>query len=323
MLEIHHGGKFVAGPLLHYKGGKVDYIYNVNPGLMSFEELKGILVFEYGYTNVTKIHYNPLGRSFTTLRLIVDDSTILAMLKDVHISGGIEIYNEHDFETNIKGGFEDDEKQGNVVEGSESTDGNSEDNNSDGDSASDCYSAPSVENVSDEELVEKNSGDGGVNVQKNSGDGGVNAQQNNGDSGLNVQQNSESSDEEEANAADGKKGYEFNSDCADSSDYDTPVEDEDWDIRRVKNFPMFDPKKKFGPNEKSCKKEKVVSTSTTCKGKDRASTATKCHKVNGSNGFNASKGKEKIDASSSDKGNPIVKEKMPKASRSFKVQEYE
>ena len=46
MLEIHHGGKFVHGgklvpkPLLYYKGGKVDYIYNVDPDLMSFEELK-------------------------------------------------------------------------------------------------------------------------------------------------------------------------------------------------------------------------------------------------------------------------------------------
>ena len=153
MLEIHHGGKFVPKPLLYYKGGKVDYIYNVNPDLMSLEELKGILVHDYGYTNVTQIHYNLLGRSFTTLRLIVDDSTILDMLKDVHILGGIKIYGEHDFETSIEVGLGDVEKQGNVVEG-ESTDGESEDTDSDGDSDSDCVSAPSVKNVSDEELIE-------------------------------------------------------------------------------------------------------------------------------------------------------------------------
>ncbi|KAM7497183.1 hypothetical protein LguiA_021597 [Lonicera macranthoides] len=90
------------------------------------------------------------GRSFTTLRLIVDDSTILDILKDVHISGGIEIYSEHDFETNIEDGFGKDEKQGNAIECSESSDGDSKDNNSDGDLDSDCYSAPSVKNMSDE-----------------------------------------------------------------------------------------------------------------------------------------------------------------------------
>lgn len=81
MIELHHKGKFIDKPLLHYKGGKVDYLYNVDSEHMSLEESKGILVQDFGYTNVIKIHYNPLGRSFTTLRCIVNDSTILDMIK--------------------------------------------------------------------------------------------------------------------------------------------------------------------------------------------------------------------------------------------------
>ncbi|KAM7503331.1 hypothetical protein LguiB_002235 [Lonicera macranthoides] len=40
MMEIHHGGKFVNHPMLYYKGGKVDYMYNIDPDRMSDEELK-------------------------------------------------------------------------------------------------------------------------------------------------------------------------------------------------------------------------------------------------------------------------------------------
>ncbi|KAM7497182.1 hypothetical protein LguiA_021596 [Lonicera macranthoides] len=263
--------------------------------------------------------------------------------------------------------------------------------------------------------MQKNSGYGGVNVQQNSADGGVNVLHNSGDGGVNVQQNSKSSNEEETNAADAKTGYEFNSDCTDSSDYDTPVEDEDGDITRVKFFPIFDPKKgkskqehvlgmrndkyrqlvicaercswrialgeveaslvhhyaklwdygakirrsNFGSTvrfevDRRCiqqpnyfkrmyvcfaavKKAWLAGckpvigldgcflkggwvhklkegTSTTCKKKDKASTATKGkEKVDALSGSNVSKGKEKVDASSNDKGKPIVKEKMPKA----------
>ncbi|KAM7526282.1 hypothetical protein LguiA_016184 [Lonicera macranthoides] len=170
-------------------------------------------------------------------------------------------------------------KQENAVDGSESSDGDLKDNNNDGDSDSNYYSAPSVENVSDEELVKARKkyamnmsgnefncdeeegtkvigGDGGVHVQQNS-DGGVNVQQNSGDGPDNyvqqnngdLQQNSESSDEEETIAVDGKKRYEFNNDCADSSAYGTPVENEAGDIAKMKNFLIFDPKVKMSKRE--------------------------------------------------------------------------
>ncbi|KAM7493591.1 hypothetical protein LguiB_028200 [Lonicera macranthoides] len=102
------------------------------------------------------------------LMLIVDDSTILDIWKDVHISGGIEIYSEHDFETNIEGGFGDDEKQGNAVE----------------------------ELVEVRKKYAMNKSENEVDYDQE-----VNAQQNNG----NVQQNSKSSDEEESNETDAKK----------------------------------------------------------------------------------------------------------------------
>lgn len=57
-------GKLVNHPMLYYKRGKVDYMYNIDPDKMSYEELKGIMAVDYGYNDVCKIYYNIMGRSF-------------------------------------------------------------------------------------------------------------------------------------------------------------------------------------------------------------------------------------------------------------------
>lgn len=144
MMEIHHGGKFVNHPMLYYKGGKVDYMYNIDPDRMSHEELKGIMSVDYGYNDVTKIYYNIMGRSFVRgLRLVVNDTSILQMLAEVSDNGGIELYTEHGV---VSEGDGECEGEGESECGSE--------NGSEGESDSES-SVASLDNVSDnEELIE-------------------------------------------------------------------------------------------------------------------------------------------------------------------------
>lgn len=63
--------------------------------------------------------------------------------------GWIEIYSEHECDTLVEEGIVNDEKQGNIYDGERSDDLKEYDSND-----SDNYSIFSVDNVSDEELVE-------------------------------------------------------------------------------------------------------------------------------------------------------------------------
>ena len=106
-----------------------------------------------------------------------------------------------------------------------------------------------MENVSDEELVEvrkkvamyKSNEPTGEHISEQSSEPNVEQR-----SEPNVESNADQStedDEEEGSESDGEQGCEFDLYFATSSDYDTPVEDEEYGgLKRVKNFPIFNPK---------------------------------------------------------------------------------
>lgn len=68
-------------------------MYNIDPYRISLEELKGIMKHEFGYNDVTKIFYNPIGKTLHAgIRFITNDTGILEMLAEVPKTGWIEIY---------------------------------------------------------------------------------------------------------------------------------------------------------------------------------------------------------------------------------------
>ncbi|KAF9591949.1 hypothetical protein IFM89_010307 [Coptis chinensis] len=94
--ELYDGYKWFTKHILYYKGGRVQYFYNIDPDKMSYFELKGMIEQECLVKDMVKMFYTDPNKPVDIgLKIVNDDKYIIEMMKMAK-NERVVVYVEHE-----------------------------------------------------------------------------------------------------------------------------------------------------------------------------------------------------------------------------------